>query len=253
MDQTLELISRAHGGSEQAREELVRRNLGLVHSIVRRFRGRGAEEEDLFQIGCIGLLKAIDHFDLEFDVKFSTYAVPMIAGEIKRSLRDDGIIKVSRSLKEVAYKAYVTREQMTARMNREPTVEELAAELEMTAEELVQAFDACSEIESLQKTIYQGDGSEISLMDKLPRKDDPQEELLNRLQLEELLGKLSADERRLIFMRYFQDKTQTEIAGELGATQVQISRLEKKLLEKMRNSAADSGQALRTDRKRRRQ
>lgn len=234
MEQTLALIMEAHGGDEQAREQLVKENLGLVHSIVRRFRGRGAEEEDLFQIGCIGLLKAIDHFDLNYDVKFSTYAVPMITGEIKRFLRDDGMLKVSRSLKELSYHAFVKREALERQLGREPSLQELAGELDVDVEELVLALDACADVESLQKPIYLGDGKEVMLMDKLTEQKNPQEHLLNRMLLEELLGTLEAKERQLIYMRYVQEKTQTQIAREFGATQVQISRLEKRILERLR-------------------
>lgn len=235
MDHTKELIEQAHGGDKKARELLVVNNMGLIWSIVKRFAGRGYEQEDLFQIGCIGLIKAVDKFDTSFDVKFSTYAVPMIAGEIKRFLRDDGMIKVSRSMKEISYKAYLAREKLERQYKREPTLTEISAELDIPREELVQALDASAEIESLHKVIYQGDGSDISLMDKLPQEGDSYEEVMNRLLLEEMLTHLDTRERQLIYMRYYQDKTQTEIAGELGVSQVQVSRMEKKILQKMKS------------------
>lgn len=236
MDHTKELIEQAHGGDKKAREMLVVENMGLIWSIVKRFAGRGYEQEDLFQIGSIGLIKAVDKFDTSFDVKFSTYAVPMIAGEIKRFLRDDGMIKVSRSMKEISYKAYLAREKLEKEKKREPTLTEISEELGIPREDLVQALDASAEIESLHKVIYQGDGSDISLMDKLPQEGDSYEEVMNRLLLEEMLTHLDTRERQLIYMRYYQEKTQTEIAGELGVSQVQVSRMEKKILQKMKTA-----------------
>lgn len=233
-DRTLALIGRAHKGEKEARDTLFEENVGLIYSVVRRFLGRGVEPEDLFQIGSIGLLKAVDKFDTNFEVQFSTYAVPMIAGEIKRFLRDDGMLKVSRSLKENYYKVIKGREQLEARLGREPTVGELSKELDMDMEELVMTLEARTEVESLHRTIYQGEGNEISLMDKLPEKENQQELLLNRLFLTEILGELDDKERQLIHMRYFQDMTQTEIAGELGVSQVQVSRLEKRILKRLR-------------------
>lgn len=233
-DRTLALIGRAHKGEKEARDTLFEENVGLIYSVIRRFMGRGVEAEDLFQIGSIGLLKAVDKFDTEFQVQFSTYAVPMIAGEIRRFLRDDGMLKVSRSLKENYYKAMKSREQLELRLGREPTVSELAGELCMDMEELVMTLEARTEVESLHKTIYQGEGTEISLMDKLPEKEDQQEALLNRLFLKEILDELNETERQLIRMRYFQDMTQTEIAGKLGVSQVQVSRMEKRILLRLR-------------------
>lgn len=234
MEHTLALIGRAHQGDKEARDTLFEENAGLVYSVARRFLGRGVEMEDLIQIGSIGLLKAVDKFDMTYEVRFSTYAVPMIAGEIKRFLRDDGILKVSRSLKENQYKVYQMREVLERRLGREPTLSELSAELALPMEELVMTLEAGVEVESLHKTIYQGEGTEISLMDKLPEKENQQEQLLDKILLEEILGTLEAKERQLIFMRYFQDMTQTEIAGKLGISQVQVSRTEKKILKKLR-------------------
>ena len=209
----IQLIEAAHQGDKEARDKLVVENMGLIWSIVRRFSGRGHEMEDLFQIGSIGLLKAIDKFDTSYDVKLSTYAVPMIAGEIKRFLRDDGMIKVSRSLKEAAGKAKMVSQRILEESGREPTLEEVAAEIGISSEELVMAMDSQCEVESLHKTIYQGDGNAITLMDKLEETTD--EELLNRMALEELLGELGENERKLIEMRYFEEKTQMEIAKEM--------------------------------------
>jgi len=234
MDQILALIERAHKGDKEARDTLVEENIGLVWSIVKRFANRGVEMEDLFQIGSIGLLKAIDKFDLTFEVKFSTYAVPMISGEIKRFLRDDGMIKVSRSMKEVAYKAYLTREELERTNGKEPALSEIAKELQITMEELVMAMEAGAQIESLQKTIYQGDGNDISLEDRIEEKRDDQEVLLNRLLLQQVMQTLETRERELIYMRFFQEKTQTEIAEQLGISQVQVSRMEKRILTYLR-------------------
>ena len=180
------------------------------------------------------MLKAIDKFDLSYDVKFSTYAVPMISGEIKRFLRDDGMIKVSRSLKELAYKAYVLKEQMQERLNREPTIEELAENLQVDKEELAMALESGGEVESLHKPIYQKDGNEIQLMDRLEEKEGQEEKILNHMLLKQLLEQLKKEERQLIYMRYFANKTQSEIGKTMGISQVQVSRLEKKILGYLR-------------------
>ncbi len=234
MDETAKLIQSAHEGDKSARDRLVSENMGLVWSIVRRFGGRGYDPEDLFQIGSIGLIKAIDKFDLSFDVKFSTYAVPMIAGEIKRFLRDDGMIKVSRVLKETAVKAKGVKEALNLKLGREPTLNEIAGELGICVEELAAAMESGAEIESLQKTIYQGDGSSIHLMDKLEEKSNPTEEVMNKMLLGRLLNELSPQERKIIIRRYYMEQTQTQIAKELGISQVQVSRMEKKILKSMR-------------------
>lgn len=237
MDAVKELIAKAHAGDKEARERLVRENLGLVQSIVRRFRGRGTEEEDLFQIGSIGLMKAIDKFDLSYDVKFSTYAVPVITGEIKRFLRDDGMIKVSRTLKETAVKASVASEGFRRETGREPTVEEISARIGVEREVLTLAMESGEQVESLQKIIFEGDGHAISVEERLPDEKDHTEELLNRVVLDQLLSGLDAQEKKLICLRYFADKTQTEVAKALGISQVQVSRLEKKILLSMREEA----------------
>ena len=234
MEHTLALIEKAHGGDKEARETLVEENMGLVYTIVRRFAGRGHEMEDLIQIGSIGLIKAIDKFNSAFDVKFSTYAVPMIAGEIKRFLRDDGMVKVSRSLKETAGKAYMVKEALEKKYGREPSLEEISEELGASREDIVLAMESAAEVESLHKTIYQGDGNAISLMDKLEEQGNPNEELLNHMVLNDVIQTLHEEERMLIRLRYFEDKTQMEVARALGMSQVQVSRYEKKILKKMR-------------------
>lgn len=235
MEHTIALIRKSHDGDEEARTQLFEENVGLIWCVVRRFLGRGVESEDLFQIGSIGLLKAIDKFDFTFDVKFSTYAVPMISGEIQRFLRDDGIIKVSRSLKELAYKAFVVREKLQDELNREPTLEELAKDMKVEKEELTMAMEASSEVESLYRPVYQKDGNEVPLLEKLEERECQEERVLNRMLLSQLLEELGKEERQLIYLRYFSNKTQTEIGQELGISQVQVSRMEKKILKRMRD------------------
>lgn len=190
--------------------------------------------EDLFQIGSIGLLKAIDKFDLDYDVKFSTYAVPMISGEIRRFLRDDGMIKVSRSLKELSYRSLKAGEKLTDRLGREPTMEELSEELGVEKEELVQAMEAGGEVDSLYRPIHQKEGSEIRLLDKIEEKEKSEDKILDRMMLKELLETLNADERRLIWLRYFADRTQSDVGKIMGISQVQVSRMEKRIMENLR-------------------
>lgn len=233
-DRNLLLLQKAAAGDQTARESLVTENMGLVWSIVRRFTGRGYDPEDLAQIGCIGLLKAIDKFDLEYQVKFSTYAVPIISGEIKRFLRDDGIIKVSRSLKEMAMRARYIGEEMANQLGREPTLRELSEKMGVAAEELAVAWESGAEVESLHKTIYHSDGSDICLIDKLEEEQNFQDRLLDELVLGKLLDELDETDRRLIDMRYFRDMTQSQTAAELGISQVQVSRMEKRILHRMR-------------------
>ena len=234
MEHTLTLITLAHQGDKAARDTLIEENIGLVWSIVRRFQNRGVETEYLFQIGSIGLIKAVDKFDPSYEVQFSTYAVPMIAGEIRRFLRDDGMLKVSRSLKELAGRIYSTKDALEKKNGREPTLFEVADELGVSQEDLVLAMEAQTQVESLQQVIYQGEGSDISLMDKLEEEENQSEQVVDRLLLEEVLKTLEGRERQLIYMRYFQEKTQAVIARQLGISQVQVSRLEKKILGKLR-------------------
>jgi len=234
MDHTIALIQKSHNGDKRARAQLLEENTGLIWCVAKRFYGRGTEPEDLFQIGSIGLLKAIDKFDLSYDVKFSTYAVPMISGEIKRFLRDDGMIKVSRSLKEIAYRAYLAGEKLREETGQEPTIEEIAEKIEVEKETLVLAMEASSEVESLQKTIYQGDGNEILLMDKIVEEEEREEKILNTLLLKQLLGELGERERELLFLRYFGNKTQGEVGKMMGISQVQVSRMEKRILQDLR-------------------
>ncbi len=232
--ETIELIKRSRAGDKLAREQVIKENMPLVYSIVRRFAGRGYDLEDLGQIGAIGLIKAVDNFNLDFDVKFSTYAVPLISGEIKRFLRDDGMVKVSRTLKENGWKVRQAAERLAGQFGREATLEELSAATEMKKEDIVMALEAGNEVESLHKTIFQKEGNEISLMERIPSKKDESENLINHLVLQQLLEELNEKERELIQLRYFGEKTQTQTAQLLGMSQVQVSRLEKKVLHAMR-------------------
>lgn len=253
MEEVEQLIARSRSGDKAARKMLIENNLGLVHHIVRRFAGRGYELEDLFQIGTIGLMKAIDNFKLELQVKFSTYAVPMIAGEIKRFLRDDGIIKVSRTIKENGLKLKMAREKLQSSLGREPNLQELVQETGLSREDVVLAMEAGIQVESIYSAVYQDDGSEVYLVDKVVNRgggvgsrlvgcdcsgDEEKEKLLNHMLLQELLQELSEEERQLILLRYFENKTQVEIAGLLGTSQVQVSRMEKRILLKLRERAA---------------
>ena len=239
MEHTLALIGRSHQGDKEARDTLFEENTGLIYSVARRFLGRGVEMEDLFQIGSIGLLKAVDKFDPAFEVKFSTYAIPMILGELKRFFRDDGMIKVSRSIKENQHRVYLAREKIEKELGREPSLKEIAEMLEMPPEEVAMTMDSAAEVESLYRTVYQSEGTDISLIDKIPEKENAEEHLLNRIFLEEILGKLESSDRKLLYMRYFQDQTQTQIAEQLVVSQVQVSRMEKRILKKLRSLYRD--------------
>lgn len=228
------MIKRSKAGDKGARDSLVLDNVGLIWSIVRRFSNRGYELEDLFQVGCIGMIKAIDKFDLSFDVKFSTYAVPMISGEIKRFLRDDGMIKISRSLKEQAYRISLAREQFQCKYHREATMEELSEMTQISLEEMTVALEANREVESLNRTISDGEGSKKAIQDFIEEKCAWEENVMDRMVLYESFQILNEAERRLIYLRYFENKTQKEIGTLLGVSQVQVSRLEKKILMELR-------------------
>lgn len=235
-EETLRLIKMSQQGDKEAQALLLKNNIGLIKSIVKRFLNRGYEYEDLFQLGSIGLLKAIKNFDPGYGVRFSTYAVPMIAGEIKRFLRDDGMIKVSRSLKELHGKVRHTKDRLTKENGREPTLSEISAELGVPSEDIVMALDASATPEYLYDTIHQDDGSPIYLIDKIVAEEDKSGEMLDILTIKEMIRKLKPRERQIIIMRYFQDKTQTYVARKLGISQVQVSRIEKRILDKMRRS-----------------
>lgn len=230
-----ELLARAQAGDEQAREKLINCNLKLVFNVVKRFQNRGYELEDLFQIGCIGLMKAIDKFNLSYNVKFSTYAVPMIVGEIRRFLRDDNPIKVSRSLKESAYKVQQSRERLTSKLDREPTIQEVAKELGMTKEEVVNALEASQQPASIYDTLHQDDGDPIYLLDQLSNQEEGDSPWLDKISVKQLLKTLPARDRQILLWRFFEDKTQGDIAKRLGLSQVQVSRLERQALKKLRD------------------
>jgi RNA polymerase sporulation-specific sigma factor len=246
MDRLTELMEQAHGGDKNARNRLVAENLGLVHTVTRRFEHRGHEREELFQIGCIGLMKAIDNFDLSLNLAFSTYAVPMIAGEIRRFLRDDGMVKISRSLKENGYRVSKTRARLSVELGREPGLSEVAAAAELTVEEVVLAMEANRDVESIYQPVYEKDGDELLLIDQIGSSltpdeaanyvEEPEKEaVLNKMVVAQLMDALTQEEQQLIRLRYFENQTQCYVAKQLGVNQVQISRMEKKILARMRN------------------
>lgn len=230
-EEVRKLISESQSGSKEARDYLVERNVRLVWSVVQRFINRGYDPEDLFQIGSIGLIKAIDKFDLSYEVRFSTYAVPMIIGEIQRFIRDDGTIKVSRTLKELGHKVRRKKEELTKEFKRSPTISEVATSLEVTPEEVVQAQEAIRYPHSIHETVYENGGEPITLLDQIADNDKG---WFDRLLLEEAINRLTEREQLIVYLRYFKDQTQTEVAKRLDISQVQVSRLEKKILEEMK-------------------
>lgn len=233
-DETLALLEKAQQGDEKAKERLVEKNIALVKSLVKKFLNRGYEYEDLFQLGSIGLVKAIYNYNPSYNVRFSTYAVPMIIGEIKRFLRDDSMIKVSRSLKELVTKANAAKEYLKAELKREPTIQEIAENIESSPDEIIYAMEAVRAPTSIYDVIYEDDDNPILLIDKVSEEYSQEDEAMVRLTLKDLLSKLEKRERTIIVMRYFQDKTQSEIAKLLDISQVQVSRIEKRILKKMR-------------------
>ncbi len=233
-EETMELIEKAQNGSKEAKDRLVNHNLGLIRSVLKGFTNRGYEVDDIFQIGSIGLLKAIDKFDPSFKVKFSTYAVPMIIGEIKRFLRDDGLIKVSRSLKQNAAMAKEAEERLSKELGREPTIEEIAQDVGMEKEDIVMAYEASYHPNYLYDVVYQSDGDPIYLIDKISNQGAEDKDIVENIMLKEALSKLKPRDRQVIMLRYFKDKTQTEVADVLGISQVQVSRIEKQIIQKMR-------------------
>ncbi|KHF40251.1 RNA polymerase sporulation sigma factor SigF [Halalkalibacter okhensis] len=232
-----ELIARSQDGDQDARDLIVNRNTRLVWSVVQRFMNRGYEADDLFQIGCIGLIKSVDKFDLSYDVKFSTYAVPMIIGEIQRFLRDDGTVKVSRSIKELGNKIRKMKDEMTKSLGRTPTVNEIAEALEITPEEVVFAGEASRSLSSIHETVYENDGDPITLLDQIA--DQTETKWFDKIALKEAIRDLDERERLIVYLRYYKDQTQSEVASRLGISQVQVSRLEKKILEQMKLEMGD--------------
>ena len=234
MTEIRELLMKAQAGDKEAREQLVQKNIGLVKSIVSRYIARGVEKEDLIQIGMIGLIKAIDNFDTTYEVRFSTYAVPMIAGEIRRFLRDNGAIKVSRSIKDHRVAVNRSRERLIEKLGREPTIHEIAEDVGLSMEDILLAVNSGQEVASLQQMIYEGDGSSIRLMDRLSAHSGEGDASLERMMLADSLSALEQRERELIVLRFYYDQTQSQIAKRMGVSQVQVSRLEKRILRKMK-------------------
>jgi RNA polymerase sporulation-specific sigma factor len=227
-----ELIAKSQAGDDAARKKMIEGNTRLVWSIVQRFSSRGVELDDLFQIGCIGLMKSIDKFDLNFSVKFSTYAVPMIIGEIQRFLRDDGMIKVSRSIRELNFKIRHASDEFLKKHERMPTSNELAIELGVGLDDIILAIDAMRDPSSLSEQLFEGEGDSVTLLDQM--KDERSELPFNYVPLKDVVNRLGEREQMIIYMRYQMDYTQTEIAERLGISQVQVSRLEKKILQQLK-------------------
>ena len=236
MDEIISLIKKAQAGDKKAYEIILEKNKGLIWNIVNKFNNRNTDKDDLFQLGSIGLIKCIKNFDLTYDVKFSTYAVPMIYGEIRRFLRDDVIIKVSRTLKEISTKANRERENYIKNYNIEPDIKTLAKIVNVSVEELVSALDSSKIVESIDNE----DNTEnnFSIKDKLPSNINESELIINKIDLNTTMNKLSIEDRKVIQLRYFQDKTQTQVAKIMGISQVQVSRMEKKILLKMKKLLA---------------
>lgn len=233
-DKKTELLKKTREGSQSAREELINGNLKLVLSVIQRFGNRGEPMDDLFQVGCIGLIKAIDNFDVNLGVRFSTYAVPMIIGEVRRYLRDNNSVRVSRSMRDTAYKAIQVRERMSNEMNREPTVEEIAKELDMKKEQVVIALEAIVEPVSLYEPVYSDGGEAIYVMDQIGDKNTA-DSWMDEILLKDAIQNLSDREKRILNLRFMLGKTQTEVAEEVGISQAQVSRLEKGALKKIKN------------------
>lgn len=232
-DEVRHMIAMSQSGDVEARDQLVVSNQRLVWAVVQRFLGRGYEADDLFQIGCIGLMKAVDKFDLSYDVKFSTYAVPMIIGEIQRFLRDDSTVKVSRSLKETAKQIRRVRDELAKKLERQPHITEIAEEMGLEPSEVVFAQEALRTPASIHETVFENDGDPIYLMDQIA--DDGNTEWFDKIALHEILGRLPERERFIVYMRFFKDKTQSDVARVLGISQVQVSRLEKRILQQIKD------------------
>ena len=233
-EETIELLRRTKAGDMAAREELIAGNLRLVLSVIQRFHNRGENADDLFQVGCIGLIKAIDNFNVDLDVRFSTYGVPMIIGEIRRYLRDNSAMRVSRSMRDTAYKVLQTKEAFLAQHQREPTVEEIAAAMGVKREEVVAALDAIVDPVSLYEPVYDHEGDTICVMDQVKDAKNTDESWLERIALKEAISRLSERERHILDLRFFQGKTQMEVSAEVGISQAQVSRLEKSALKQIR-------------------
>lgn len=235
-DETKALLERAKNGDKAAREELINGNIRLVLSVIQKFIGRGENVDDLFQVGCIGLIKAIDNFDTSHDVKFSTYGVPMIAGEIRRYLRDNSPVRVSRSMRDTAYKVLQVKEKLMAEKGREPSVEEIAKELDIKKEEVVFAMDAICDPVSLYEPVYTDGGESICVMDQVGDTKNTDENWLEQIALAEAISRLGEREKHILALRFYDGKTQMEVAAEVGISQAQVSRLEKNAINQIKKS-----------------
>lgn len=236
-DEMTELLRRVKHGDESARQQMIEGNLRLVLSVIQRFSGRGESMDDLFQIGCIGLMKAIDNFDCEqFHVRFSTYGVPMISGEIRRFLRDSSTVRVSRSMRDTAYKVLQEREAYLAEFQREPTVEEIAKRLDMKREDVVFALDAIADPVSLYEPVYSDSGDTVCVMDQIRDNKNTDEHWLEHIALQEAMDQLTQREQRILDLRFFQGKTQMEVSAEVGISQAQVSRLEKGAIKQIKRA-----------------
>ncbi len=235
-EETMELLRRTKQGDMKAREELIKGNLRLVLSVIQKFDRRGENVDDLFQVGCIGLIKAIDNFNIDLDVRFSTYGVPMIVGEIRRYLRDNSAVRVSRSMRDTAYKVLQAKERYMAEHQKEPSIEELAKQLDIRREEVVMALDAILDPVSLFEPVYSDGGDALCVMDQVRDCKNTDENWLERIALREAISRLGERERRILAMRFFQGKTQMEVSAEVGISQAQVSRLEKNAINQIRKS-----------------
>ncbi len=234
-DEIMRLLEKSKQGDKRAREELVSGNLRLVLSVIQRFTNRGEPMDDLFQVGCVGLIKAIDNFDITQKVRFSTYAVPMIIGEIRRYLRDNSAVRVSRSMRDNAYRALTVREALMGKNQREPTIEEIAKEMQVRREDVVFALDAISEPVSLYEPVFQDGGDAICVMDQVRDANNTDDSWLEQISMKQALRDLSDREKRILALRFYDGKTQMEVAREVGISQAQVSRLEKGVLEKIKS------------------
>lgn len=236
-EEMTELLRRVKQGDQEARQQMIEGNLRLVLSVVQRFSSRGENMDDLFQIGCIGLMKAIDNFDVEqYDVKFSTYGVPMIAGEVRRFLRDSSAVRVSRSMRDTAYKVLKTREEFARENLREPTVEEIAKCLNLAREDVVFALDAIADPVSLYEPVYSDGGETVCVMDQVKDSKNSDETWLEHIALRDAMARLTEREKKILNLRYYQGKTQMEVSNEIGISQAQVSRLEKNAIKRIREN-----------------
>lgn len=238
-DNKVEDILKAQSGNQEVMTKLITENSNLIWSIVTRFKDRGYEIEDLYQIGCIGFIKSIKRFDSNFEVKLSTYAVPYILGEVKRFLRDDGPVKISRSIKELSYRIKIVQKEFINRKGRDAKVEELSKLLKVSKEDILIAIDSSNSVESIDRNL--NDSDDLTLMDKLKSNVDEEKEIINRITIKSLMDKLDEKSKKIIMLRYYRGKTQSQVAELLGVTQVQVSRLEKKILSSMKHKLCSTG------------